>query len=61
MQEVSSMLEPYVMDGDTVAWIANYDEGWELLSNDRRSPLVLARSESGRFSFFFVTNYSLFN
>ncbi|MCQ2239878.1 MAG: C10 family peptidase [Bacteroidaceae bacterium] len=50
MQEVSSMLEPYVMDGDTVAWIANYDEGWELLSNDRRSPLVLARSESGRFS-----------
>ncbi|MCF0185588.1 MAG: C10 family peptidase [Bacteroidaceae bacterium] len=40
---------PYVIDKDTVAWIINHSKGWELLSNDRRTSLVIARSDEGEF------------
>ena len=37
-------------NGDTIAYIVNYNEGWEVLSNDRRTPMVLASSEKGSFN-----------
>lgn len=44
-------ITPYLNEnGDTIAYIANYDEGWEVLSNDRRTPMVLASSEKGSFN-----------
>lgn len=44
-------ITPYLNEnGDTIAYIANYDEGWELLSNDRRIPMVLASSDKGSFN-----------
>ena len=44
-------ITPYLNEnGDTIAYIANYEEGWELLSNDRRTPMVLASSDKGSFN-----------
>ncbi|MDE5971001.1 MAG: C10 family peptidase [Muribaculaceae bacterium] len=42
-------LTPFVLDGDTVMYISNYDEGWEVFSNDPRVPMVLMKSEKGNF------------
>ena len=48
---VMNSINPYLNEnGDTIAYIANYDEGWELLSNDRRTPMVLASSDKGSFN-----------
>lgn len=42
-------LEPVVYAGDTVMYIANYGEGWEIFSNSTTMPMVLLRSETGHF------------
>lgn len=43
-------LSPYVYKGDTIMYIVNYRSGgWELLSTDYRSPLVLVSSDTGSF------------
>ncbi len=36
--------------GDTLLYIINYNEGWDVISADKRSPMVLATSESGSFT-----------
>lgn len=43
------LLVPYIVEGDTVMYVVNYDEGWELFSNDRKAPMVLMKSETGSF------------
>lgn len=43
-------LTPFQYNGDTVMYIANYGDGWELLSTDHRVPLVIASSETGKFN-----------
>ena len=43
------VLVPYIVDGDTVMFIANYGEGWEIFSNDVRIPMILMKSETGSF------------
>lgn len=40
---------PYVYEGDTVMYVVNYAEGWELLSNDTSVPMVLAHAQSGSY------------
>lgn len=40
-------IDPYVIDGDTAMYIANYGNGWELFSTDQRTPLIMASAESG--------------
>lgn len=40
-------LSPYVYKGDTVMYIVNYTDGWELISTDHRTPLILASSATG--------------
>lgn len=40
-------LTPYVYKGDTVMYIVNYTDGWELISTDYRTPLILASSATG--------------
>ena len=45
---------PYVVNGDTVMYVANYEEGWEAFSNDNRLPMILMRSESGSFNPYFL-------
>lgn len=44
-------LKPYIVEGDTVMFIANYGEeyGWEVFSNDLRMPMVLFKSETGTY------------
>ncbi|MCM1076953.1 MAG: C10 family peptidase [Bacteroides sp.] len=44
-------LEPYVLNGDTVMFIANYGEenGWEVFSNETSVPMLLMKSEKGHF------------
>ena len=42
-------LIPWIVEGDTVMYIANYGEGWEVFSNDTRVPMVLMKSENGSF------------
>ena len=51
-------LIPYTIDGDTVMYLANYDEGWELFSNDLRVPMVLMRSGEGSLYPEFIDNPS---
>ena len=43
-------ISPYKYNSDTVFFIINYEDGWELLSGDKRAPLFLARSDSGALS-----------
>ncbi|MDO4185234.1 MAG: C10 family peptidase [Bacteroidales bacterium] len=43
-------LKPYEFEGDTVMYVANYENGWELLSADERTPIVLASSRNGSYN-----------
>ena len=45
----SPNLCPIIHNGDTVAFLANYNDGWELFSNNTDLPMVLMRAESGSF------------
>lgn len=45
----SYSMSPVVSNGDTIMYAVNYNQGWELLSCDERTPLVLVSSESGSF------------
>lgn len=40
-------VEPILQDGDTVMYIVNYNDGWEVLSADKRAPVVLMTCDSG--------------
>lgn len=42
--------KPYVEDGDTLMYIVQYPEGWELYSAKRSSNMLLFTSESGQLS-----------
>ena len=43
-------VDPYVAGGDTLLYIINYEEGWELIAGDKRSPATLGRSSKGEFT-----------
>ena len=43
-------VETMADNGDTLAYVVNYDEGWEIVAGDRRAPILLAYSDSGSFS-----------
>lgn len=44
-------LLPYVVEGDTVMYVANYPEGgFEIFSNDLALPMVLVKSKTGFYS-----------
>lgn len=43
-------VEPYIVDGDTLMYVADYGDGWEVFSNDTRFPMVIMRSETGKFN-----------
>lgn len=40
-------IDPVITDNDTTLFIVNYDNGWEVLSSDRRAPRVFAKSDRG--------------
>lgn len=42
-------LSPFIYEGDTVMHIANYGNGWDLFSNDKRMPMLVMSSDSGSF------------
>jgi len=44
-------LEKVVRDGKTVAYLAKYQKGWELLAADKRQPIVLASANVGSIEF----------
>ena len=43
-------IEPIVSGTDTVMYLVNYPEGWCLFSGDKRTPAILAYSETGSLS-----------
>ncbi len=45
----SLTIEPYIYKGDTVMYIANYGNGWDLFSNNHHVPMIMASAESGSF------------
>lgn len=47
----SQQIIPYVYEGDTVMYLVNYDEGWEIYSNDTSVPMIIASSETGKLEF----------
>lgn len=42
-------VKPYIYENDTVMFVVNYNDGWELYSNDTTVPMMLAHSASGTF------------
>ena len=40
-------ISPFILDGDTVFYVANYDDGWQIFSNSSAAPMVLATSATG--------------
>lgn len=48
MESVS--LSPFIYKGDTVMYIVNYADGWDLISTDHRVPMVMASSVTGSFN-----------
>lgn len=43
------MIEPILYQGDTVLYLVNYSDGWEILSADKRAPRHIAMAETGHF------------
>ncbi len=41
---------PMADGNDTLFYIVNYDEGWELVAGDKRAPVILASGDEGSFS-----------
>lgn len=48
-RSADELIYPYIVDGDTVMYIANYGDGWEVFSNDPRTPMVLMKCDEGDF------------
>lgn len=48
------LITPYVIEGDTVMYVAQFESGWELFSNSLAAPMSLMKSETG--TFFEATN-----
>lgn len=42
---------PLLCDGDTVMFVAQYDDGWELYSSDMRFPMLVMKSPTGIFNY----------
>ena len=48
--ETDPTIDPIIdIYGDTIFFVINYHPGWELISSDRRTPIVLAESSEGDF------------
>lgn len=43
-------IEPLVWDGDTLMYIFNFEEGWQVVSGDKRTEPILASDETGSLS-----------
>lgn len=43
----NTSIVPYVYDEDTVMYIVNYSEGWDIFSSNKYVPMILASSEKG--------------
>ena len=43
-------VEPLADGEDTLLYVINYEEGWEIIAGDKRAPVRLAYGESGAFS-----------
>lgn len=42
-------IEPITYNNDTALYIVNFNDGWKIISADKRAPIVLAYSDEGRF------------
>lgn len=42
-------MTPYTVDGDVVFYVINYNNGWEIYSNDVHLPMLIMKSETGHF------------
>lgn len=47
--DVDAHISPYVFEGDTVMYIVQYADGWELISSDTRYSMSLIKETSGVF------------
>ncbi|MCD8263447.1 MAG: C10 family peptidase [Tannerellaceae bacterium] len=46
-RSATTEIEPIIYKEDTLLYILNYGNGWEILSEDKRAPMILAFSEEG--------------
>lgn len=47
----SVAIEPFIdQDGETLMYFVNYDDGWKILSADKRTPAVIAQGDVGSIS-----------
>ncbi|MCM1138162.1 MAG: C10 family peptidase [Duncaniella sp.] len=50
-RSIDVRLTPHILDGDTVLYIAQYADGWEIYSGSKLTNMVLFSSEHGIFDF----------
>lgn len=43
-------IEPFEYEGQTFLYVLNYNKGWEVISADKRTQVVLAKGEEGSFT-----------
>ena len=43
-------IEPYILDGDTLLYLFNFDKGWIMVAGDKRINPAIAESEKGHMS-----------
>ena len=51
-------IEPIVSGADTVMYLVNYSDGWCLFSGDKRTPAILAYSETGSLNMDNINSHS---
>ena len=44
MGVVSHSIDPIVLNGDTIMFLVNFENGWRLYSVDKRMPIILAEN-----------------
>lgn len=53
-------ISPYIYKGDTIMYVANYSDGWELFSTDHRVPMIMMSSDTGTFNLDEIENSPAF-
>ena len=43
-------VEPFYFQGAIIFYVINYESGWEIVSADKRTPVLLAKGKNGSFS-----------
>ena len=48
-KETPTNITPIIIDGDTLAYLLEYVQGWKLISGDQRLSPIISQSDNGTF------------